>query len=164
LAFPPESDPHRYFITSFVVVAIFCGDAAAWIYAHVPWKSVPALVVTAIAIALLVGNRWVFALATDENARVVIDDVRRSTPNRAIVVTNWLDAPPLAYAAYVERSFGDRIVEPAWLVDVAPKLRRWIRARPLYALGADQSAPGFRLTPVARATALSRVEQIVAAH
>jgi hypothetical protein len=165
LGFQAESDPHRYYLTSFIVASILCGDAALWLAKRLPYRNaLPALVLSAIAVALLVQGRWIFAFATDERARVVIDDVRRSTPSNAIIVANWLDAPPLAYAAYVEGKLGKRIVEPAWLGDVAAKLPLWMKTRPVFAIGDDQSAPGFRLVTVSKRSVVSRVVVSIAAH
>jgi hypothetical protein len=165
LGFAPESDPHRYYLTSFLVGSILCGDAALWLARRVPYRNVlPFLILAGISAALLVQGRWIFAFANDERARAVIDDVRRSTPSNAIVVANWLDAPPLAYAAYVERTLGNRIVEPAWLGDVAAKLPLWMKMRPVFAIGEGQSAPGFRLAAIGKRSAVSRVLESVATH
>jgi hypothetical protein len=165
LGFAPESDPHRYYLTSFLVGAILCGDAALWLAKRLPYENaLPFLILGTISAVLLAQGRWIFALAGDERARAVIDDVRHSTPANAIVVANWLDAPPLAYAAYVERSFGSRIVEPAWLGDVAAKLPLWMKERPVFAVGDGQSAPGYRLAAVSKRSSVSRVVVSIAAH
>lgn len=165
LGFVPESDPHRYYLTSFLVGAILCGDAALWLAKRLPYGSaIPAAIVLAASMVLLAKGRWIFAFAGDERARAIVDDVRRATPPNAIVVSNWLDAPPLAYAAYVERSLGERIVEAAWLGDVAAKVPLWMKTRPVYAVGDDQSAPGFRLVVVSKHSAVSRVVVSIAAH
>lgn len=165
LAFPPESDPHRYFLTSFLVASVFSGDAAAWLVRHLPrLRSLPAFALATIAAAVAIQNRWIVGLAGDERARDVIVEVQHATPRNAIVVANWEDAPPLAYAAYVERSLNDRIVEAAWLADVAADLPAWMKVRPVYALGSGQSAPGYRLAAVGRTASLGRVVVSVAAH
>jgi hypothetical protein len=165
LGFTAESDPYRYFLTSFLVLAIFCGAAGSWLAQRLRFGAVfPAAIVAAIALSLMVENRWIFPFAGDERARAVITDVRRSTPNNAIIVANWLDAPPLAYASYVEHSLGQRVVEAAWLGDVASKLPAWMKQHAVYALGSDQSATGYRLAPVAAHSSLSRVVASIATH
>lgn len=163
LGFTPESDPHRYYLTSFLVCSILCGDAALWLAKRLPYRNaLPVLILCCISVALLVQGRWILGSATDERARAVIDDVRRSTPSNAIIVANWLDAPPLAYAAYVERRLGNRLVEPAWLGDVAAKLPFWMKTRPVFTIGDGQSAPGFRLAAIGKRSAVSRVVSIAA--
>jgi hypothetical protein len=165
LAFPPESDPHRYFLTSFLVASIFSGDAAGWLVRHLPrWRWLPALALGVIAAVVAIENRWIFGLTDDERARTIIVEVQRMTPRNAIVVANWEDAPPLAYAAYVERSLDDRIVDAAWLGDVVAELPGWMKMRPVYALGYGQSAPGYRLEMIGRKDSLGRVVANVAAH
>jgi hypothetical protein len=165
LGFPPESDPHRYFLTSFLVLAVLCGDAAAWLARRLgSWRAAPALVLVAICLALCVENRWIFGLAGDERARNVIVDVRQMTPRNAVIVANWNDAPALAYAAYVERSLGARIVDAAWLGDVVSELPGWMKSRPVYALGDGQGAPGYKVAVVTRGLPLGRVVINLAAH
>ncbi len=165
LAFPPESDPHRYFLTSFLVASVLCGEAAGWLIRRVPrWRWLPALAPAVLAAGLFVANRWIFGLADDERARAIIVNVQRGTPSNAIVVANWSDAPPLAYAAYVEHSLANRIVLAQWLGNVTGQLPSWMRRRPVYALGYGQSAPGYKLALVGRHSTLGRVVAKVATH
>ncbi len=158
LGFPPESDPNRYFLTSFVVAAIFSGDAAAWLAERLPRaRFLPALILAGLAVALLVENRWIISQATDERARALISSVQRTTPGDAVLVANWEDAPPLAYAAYVEHSMGRRIVEAAWIGDVAGDVPRWSAVRPVFSVGESGSVPGYRLFTVAPGATIYRL-------
>jgi hypothetical protein len=150
IGFPPESDPNRYFLTSFIVAAIFIGEAAAWLAQRLPRARVlPAVILAGIACALLVENRWIFTEAADASARALISGVQHATPGNAVLVANWEDAPPLAYAAYVEHSLDRRIVEAAWLSDVADQVPRWAATRPVFAIGEPpDEVPGYRLAAV----------------
>ncbi len=148
LGFPPESDPRRYFIYSFVVAAIFIGEGLCEIARREPRvRAIAAAAAVVIALALVATNRWVFAQATDESARAIVSQVQERTPTNAIVVANWLDAPPLAYAAYVERSLGRRIVAAAWVGDLGTHARAWLRSRPVFVVGASNvgGLAGYRL-------------------
>lgn len=158
LGFPPESDPRRYFVASFAIAAVFLGDAGGALARALPRaRAVVALGLTVLAGALALENAWIFAQAGDESARAVIAAVERGTPPNAILVSNWLDAPPLAYAAYVERALGHRVVTVSWVGDLGPHVAAWLRARPVYVVGPTNAGGlrGYRLvslrgTPIAR--------------
>lgn len=75
------------------------------------------------------------------DGRTVVSGVIAATPPDAIVVAAWTYATPLAYAQYVEGSFGNRQV----ITDDAPPelIGRWVRARPVYLIPFDErSKPG----------------------
>ena len=146
--FPPESDPRRYFIPSFVIAAIFVGDAIAFLARRFPRARLAASAALAgLAIFLIVENGWIFAQAHDERARAIIAEVQHRTPSNAILVANWLDGPPLAYAAYVEHSLGARTITIAWVGDLGPHIAAWLRTRPVYVVGSTNAGGlrGYRL-------------------
>jgi hypothetical protein len=160
LGFPPESEPRRYLLASFVVAAIFAGDAAEFVAQRMP--RLRALVTAALlvaAVALVVENRWIFAFAGDERARAVISDVQQRTPQDAVLVASWLDAPALAYAAYVERSLGGRIVVAAWIGDVASDVPAWRRTRPVFVVGPSNatSVAGLRIVALSPGSPVYRL-------
>lgn len=72
------------------------------------------------------------------------------TPENAIVVAEWAYATPLAYAAYVQRSFGGRIVLSAAPGQFADRYPAWLRARPVYVVSFNDALqlPGFDVSPV----------------
>lgn len=150
--FPPESDPRRYFIPSFLVAAILIGDALGFLARQLPRTgALAAAALVAVALFLVVENRWIFAQANDESARDVIVQVQRHTPDDAILVANWLDGPPLAYSAYVERGLGRRTVTIAWVGDLGPHVAAWLRAHPVYVVGTSNAGGlrGYRLVALA---------------
>ncbi|MDE2572362.1 MAG: hypothetical protein KGM44_07570, partial [bacterium] len=55
-----------------------------------------------------------------------------ATPPNAVVVAPWLDATPLGYAAYVERSMGGRVIVSAWPKEVAAEIPAWREHHPVY--------------------------------
>ena len=160
--FPPESDPRRYFIGSFVVAAIFIGDAMGFLARQLPAaRYAVAVALAAMAALLVVENRWVFDQAGDESARAVISAVQQRTPANAILVANWLDAPPLAYAAYVEHSLGSRSVAAAWVGDLGAHARVWMRTRPVFVAGTSNvgGLPGYRLVALDAHSSLFRLSR-----
>ncbi len=158
--FPPESDPRRYFIGSFAVAAVFIAAAVEYVAARVPRLASPAVVAFALlALLMVVENRWVFAQVSDERARAVIVDVQRYTPPNAILVANWLDAPPLAYAAYVEHSLRSRTIAAAWVGDIGPHVGLWLRSRPVFVVGTSNAGGlhGYRLVALAAGSPVYRL-------
>lgn len=159
LSFSVEADPLRYYLISYVVAAIFAGYGAAWLgrlLSRVPIAGI--VVVAATSVALLIVNRNVFQQRNSTGAQSVIATVRTQTPGNAILIAPWLYATPLAYAAYVDRDLGDRIVETAWLQDDAARVPQWLRGRPVYVVGiVFGSVPGYHLQYVAGSPALYRV-------
>jgi hypothetical protein len=72
------------------------------------------------------------------DGRNVVSGVIAATPPDAIVVAAWTYATPLAYAQYVEGSFGNRQV----ITDDAPRelVGRWVRERPVYVIPFDEGS------------------------
>jgi hypothetical protein len=67
-----------------------------------------------------------------------------------VVVAEWAYATPLAYAAYVQRRFGERIVVTASPTQFAPLYADWLRTRPVYIVSFDDALalPGYRVDTV----------------
>lgn len=147
LGYPDETDLGRYFITSFVVASIFIGGAIAGAARFASWSRLLAPVcAAAIAVYLAWSQPHFFAQPSDDRARKAIETVERITDPNAMIVANWAYGTPLAYAAYVDRSFGARGLDVAWIDDDADYVREWAKTRPVYYVGSiPGSVPGYRL-------------------
>lgn len=156
-----EVDVQRYFLTSFVVAAIFVGDACAWFARETPrWKPLAAVVVASCAAFLLWSHRDLFRQPYDDSASQTVAAVLRVTPPNAIVISSWTYATPLAYAAYVEHATGQRTILAAWLYDVLPHLQRWTKERPVYVVDPrTDEAAGFTMQKVLSDPTVYRVRQ-----
>ncbi len=153
LAYPAESDPERYFLPSYWAIALFLG-AGAQLLARGGLHVAPrALVAVLSALMLFVAgadaytNRGAFFITQDDSARQFIARVVRETPANAIVVAPWMYATPLAYAAYVEKNLGRRIVVTGWPEDYSAYYPAWLADRPIVFVSDDPilSVPGLRV-------------------
>jgi hypothetical protein len=141
------------------VCAYFFGIAIAELRAGFPrWRAGVNVAVALLVIALIVQGRVLFGQPHDFRARTEMAEILRSTPDDAIIVSTWVLAPPLAYAAYVERSIGHRTIVPAWYGDTSDLLARWTRTRPVFVAGTPEgSVTDFRLERLSSQTELYRV-------
>ena len=162
LAYTIEADPKRYQLIGFAVVAVFAGAGASWLLqaTRAPrWTR--ALFACAIAALMVILNRGTFDQRTYGGAQQVIDSVLKNTPHNAILISPWIDAAPLAYAAYVQRRLAGRIVESAWLSEDAARVPAWTRKRPVYVVGQlFGEVEGFRAIRVAREPDVYRLTQL----
>ena len=147
LGYPDETDIGRYFMTSFVVASIFIGGAIAGAARFASWSRLLApLGAAAIAVALVATQPNYFHQPFDDRPRKAIEMVKRITEPDAMIVANWAYGTPLAYAAYVERDFGARGLDVAWIDDDADYVRTWAKTRPVYYVGGIPGVvPGYRL-------------------
>lgn len=136
LAFHAESDPERYFLPSYWIIAALLGIGADMLARggdRAP-RGVVALV-TVLLVFVAGTNVYVsrdrFAAPRSETAQPFIDRVARVTPDRAVIVVPWLYATALAYGAYVEHRLGDRIVLTGWASDYEGRYERWLAERPV---------------------------------
>ena len=155
-----EADLQRYYLISFIVTAILAGYGASTIAKAMPeLRIVSNLILPAIAVTLLILNRSTFDQPKSSGAEGLIRTVQGGTPNDAVLLAPWIDSTALAYAAYVDRSLGRRIVDSAWLNDEAGRVPGWIRAgRHVYVV--DQvfgSVPGYRLIRIPGSPDLYRI-------
>ncbi|HEX5274018.1 MAG TPA: DUF2723 domain-containing protein [Candidatus Rubrimentiphilum sp.] len=160
--YPVEADLERYYLIPFIVMAILAGYGANAVAKAMPeLRVVSALILPAIALALLILNRSTFDQPKSTGAAGLIRTVQIATPDDAVLVAPWIDSTALAYAAYVDRSLGHRIVDNAWLSDEAARVPGWIRAgRHVYVV--DQvvgSVPGYRLIRIPGSPDLYRIEK-----
>ncbi len=157
-----EADIARYYLIPFIVTAMFAGYGANAIARAMPeLRVVSALVLPAIAVALLILNRSTFEQPKSTGAAGLIQTVQARTPDDAVLLAPWVDSPPLAYAAYVDRSLGNRIVDSAWLSDEAWRVPGWIRAgRHVYVVDrVFGEVPGYALIRIPGSPDLYRVEK-----
>ncbi len=140
-----EADVARYYLIALGVGAIFAGVAASAIARALPaLRLQTAALLAAAAVASIVLNRSMFAQAYSSGAQDVIQTVQAKTADDAILISPWMFATPLAYASYVDRSLGHRIVQSAWLGEVATRIPSWTRKRPVYVVGTlSGSVPGY---------------------
>jgi len=157
-----EADIERYFLITFVVTAVFAGYGTNAIARAIPeLLAVAILILPAIAAVLLILNRATFDQPQSIGAAGLIQTVQTKTPENAILLAPWIDSPALAYASYVDRSLGRRIVDSAWLSDEAGRVPGWVRAgRPVYVVErVFGSVPGFRLIRIPGSPDLYRIEK-----
>ncbi len=160
--YPVEADIARYFLIPFIVTAILAGYGANAIARAMPeLRVVSALILPAIAVTLLVLNRSTFEQPKSSGAEGLIRTVQGATPNDAVLLAPWIDSTALAYAAYVDRSLGRRIVDSAWLSDEAGRVSGWIRdGRHVYVVDrVFGSVPGYRLIRIPGSPDLYRIEK-----
>ena len=154
-AYPAESDPERYFLPSYWAIGVFLG-AGAEVLARGGLRRAPRSIVAVVAALFafvaagnLYAGRAAFATTGDRSAQRFVDRILRETPARAILVVPWVYATPLAYAAYVEKRLGDRIVVTGWPQDYNAYYATWITRRPITFVTDDPvvSVDGVRFDP-----------------
>jgi len=76
--------------------------------------------------------------------------VRSFTEDDAILLVEWGYATPLAYASYVDGSFGHRTVVPAGATQYLAYLPAWVAHHPVYVVGFDSNLqiPGWKVSRV----------------
>lgn len=140
-----EADPERYYTMSFAILAALAGYGACAIARALPLLRLSAaLSLIALGVALGVVNAHLFGQRNDPGARSVIRTVQQKTPPNAVLISPWIYATPLAYAAYVEGSLDRRIIVSAWLKDEAQYVPMIMRTRPVYVVGIlNGDVPGY---------------------
>jgi len=149
-------DPDRYYLFTLWCAAIAMGvgfESVADLFA-LRARSIGRFALAGGLVASLVasspdrGN--LFLQRYDRNAQHYVDDLESETPDNAIVVAEWAYATPLAYAAYVQGSFGRRIVISAAPAQLAGRYRAWLRTRPSYVVSFNDALelPGFDVRPL----------------
>lgn len=162
-AFSIEADKERYYLISLAVTMVLCGyGAAALARAVMVMRRSTAAILAIMAIALLGVNRETFQQPRDLGAQANIETIVERTPPNAVLIAPWLWATPLAYAAYVEHSLGERIIDCAWLADDADRVPQWAAHRPVYVVGQlFGSVPGYRTVKVSSSPDLWKLQRIV---
>lgn len=140
LSYTIESDYDRYFLTAYWVMALLAGLGALAVVRRAPRGG--SVIAFAIATGLLLTgvaqsinkNRDVFRQRTDISGSAFIDRARRETPANGVIVASWVYAAPLAYAAYVEQSMGQRIIASAEPNEITQRLLSWTSKRPVFVI------------------------------
>ena len=82
----------------------------------------------------------IFAQHTDRGAADYVDYIKSVTPDTAVVLAEWAYSSPLAYASYVDHTFGNRFAVASGPKQYESHFRRWLaQKRPLYIVSFDQS-------------------------
>jgi hypothetical protein len=139
-------DPDKYYLMLLWLIALFVSRGVT---AFGRFEAAPALLVAAAIGINLAHSGHIFAQRSLHNGESLIADVRDHTEANAIVIAGWSYATPLAYAAYVEKDFGDRIPVSSGRFD---DISRWTAIRPVYYLPFpenDTKLPGVRLERIA---------------
>lgn len=159
MAYSIETDPQRYALIPFAVLAALAGYAASEIARELPpLRAAATTLIFVLGLALAVVNRGTFEQRNASGAQAVIATVVKNTPANAILIAPWLYATPLAYGAYVEHRLGGRIVISAWLSENAARVPKWMRTRPVYVVGQlFGEVPGYSLVEIPGPVKLYRV-------
>jgi len=138
LGYSLEADKVRYLLTAAWTVALLSAVGTAWIATavaqHTSLREGRAVAALASIASLFIifnayRNRNILAINRDRVARTLVDDVTQHSSEDAIVVAPWIYATPLAYAAYVEHSFGKRIVVATGAEAISARIVNWSRLR-----------------------------------
>ncbi len=86
-----------------------------------------------------------FVQASDTGAPDYVAEIKALTPDDAIVLAEWAYSTPLAYASYVDHSFGDRVVVSAGTDQYTSYIAGWLAKRPVYfvSFSDDLTIPGL---------------------
>lgn len=156
-AFGAETDPDRYYMVPFALMTVLVGLGFSAPIDRIASRR-PGLAYVSITVALfallVVGgyrSQAIFGWRYDRWGPDYIARVRSYTPPNAIIIAPWVYATPLAYAEYVERSLGNRVVETATLDNDKLYLQRWSALRPIYVVFRQPIPSRFRLVEVSSA-------------
>lgn len=151
-----DSNVQAYLLASLAIAAALAASATRLPIGRVP----PALVngVVTLVLAIFVTMAWSaprrFRDGTMPNGQQVIDAVRSSVPDGAIVVAAWNEAATLGYGETVENALGTRTVIAAWPAQFAGSYPYWTRFRRVVI---DVDASGFSQLQYLPATWLRRL-------
>jgi len=142
-AYSLEADKDRYLLVAHWTAALLaaCGGGAALSaldrlsrprpsIAHTGRGTrVASIGLATVLIALAGWDAWnargTVAIDRDLTARRFITSTERISTPDAIIVAPWIYAMPLAYAAYVEHSFGHRIIVTAEAASLRRRMAAW---------------------------------------
>lgn len=149
-------DPSRYYLLTLWCSAVAIGagfEFVADLMGLVPFsigRFAIACVLVGSFLTASPARPSLFAQRDNRNAPRYVADVIATTPPDAIVVAEWAYATPLAYAAYVEHAFGNRVVVSASPTQFASLYGRWLRSRPVYIVSFNDALTirGFKVTPL----------------
>jgi len=143
LRYVAESDPVRYYIfpvwglwvAASIGVAVIIrriGVARRWLV----------LVVTGLVALVMIfqlhAGRSLFVERRDRLGYNYIVAVLHNTRDGAVIIAPWTYATPIAYAAYVQRGLGSRVLMPGEADELALKVSGWRLQRPVFAVSEHQ--------------------------
>jgi hypothetical protein len=151
LSYPAEAEVDRYYAPAYLAMVVLAAYAATSLARALEQPVRFAALLTGavyLVFALSIdvhGNHDQFANRYDRDAADYAARVTRDTPAHSIVVSLWLYATPLAYKAYVERGFGDRILVTGLPLDYASFYPVWSARRPVVIVSDEPvDVPGFQ--------------------
>ncbi|GAC1300434.1 MAG: hypothetical protein NVSMB19_07030 [Vulcanimicrobiaceae bacterium] len=149
-------DPDRYYL-----LALWCGALALGIgfdtlarLVALESKTIGRYALLAALVASLVaaapGRLSIFAQRDDYAARDYARDIVALVPDGSIVLAEWAYSTPLAYAAYVDGTFGRRVVLAASPTQYLQYVPTWLTTRGVYVVSFDAhlALPGFTVVPL----------------
>jgi len=149
-------DPDRYYLLALWCGAIAIGvgfDALARLV-QLETASIGRFALLGALVASFVaaapGRLSIFAQRDDYAARDYARGITSLVPDRSIVLAEWAYATPLAYAAYVDGTFGQRIAIASAPTQYLAHIRDWLRTRRVYLVTFDAALtlPGFAVVPI----------------
>ena len=151
-------DPDRYYLFPLWCAAIAIGlayERIVVLFVDRPQSIARVTMLVALVVSFVVAapNRLeIFAQRDDRGAASYVAEIKALVPDGAIVLAEWAYATPLAYAAYVNRDFGTRIVVAASPEQYVASYDRWLHARRIFIVSFDGALvlPGYRCTALKR--------------
>lgn len=146
LSYTSEADIDRYFLTAYWCIALLLAAGLQAVASRIVLRrfrtALPAgalAIVTAINLAANLPK--MMEQQREQGARALINRVLAETPPNAVILSIWTYATPLAYAAYVEGTMRDRILDTTWPANDAAHFAEWMPRRPVVILSTDGRAP-----------------------
>ncbi|MBV9233723.1 MAG: DUF2723 domain-containing protein, partial [Candidatus Eremiobacteraeota bacterium] len=136
--FGTESDVARYYMLPglclWIQIAVGCTALAQRASARrIPHLETAAIAAVAVlALAWLWQSRDLFERRNDRLGSTYVAGVIAATSDDGILIAPWVDATPLAYAAYAEKSFGRRFVVFGDAAAFRRQIPRWAKTRAVY--------------------------------
>ncbi len=146
----PESDAVRYALGPLWAAGACAGVGAWWLVASLVGERSRAVSLLTAALLLAGAAPSVAPAARDVAHRRHFDDARRlgldvayRTADGSLVIASWTFAAPLAYDAYVAKSFGHRHLLSGWPSEFGGRLTGWrTRFKHVYYVFAATYYPG----------------------
>jgi hypothetical protein len=146
-------DPDRYYLFTLWCAAIAAGagfDVVLALFRPAARSPLRFVFLGGLLASFAAGTRdpgAMFEQRDDDGAPRYVDDVKSLTPDNAIVLAEWAYSSPLAYASYVDGTFGHRIAVASGPDQYAGYFGTWLKTRPLYlvSFGDDVRIPGYTL-------------------
>jgi len=155
-AYTELQDPDRYYLLALWCAAIAIGLAfdalARLVQLERPSMGRYALLSALVAsfVAAAPARLSIFAQRDDYGARDYVREIETLVPDGSIVLAEWAYSTPLAYAAYVDGTFGRRIAIASSPTQYLAYVPGWIRTRSVYVVSFDSALtlPGFEVIRV----------------